>query len=927
MKFLLAVFIIGTTSLNVFAVNIKGVVRAAGSGENIIGATVMVKGGGRGTVSGLDGSFVLSVSSLPVTLSCSYVGYKSQEVTISKPSSALEFTLEPVNTRLDEVVVSHSSVRNTDNSARSIERLSMNVVNVVSAKAIELSPDMTVANVIQRVSGVTVERNNSGDGQYALLRGMDKRYSYTLVNGIKIPSPDNKNRFVPLDIFPAELLDRLEVSKALTADMEADAVGGAVNLVMKDAPSNFSASANIATGYNALFFDRDFSYFDRNAVQRSSPYEKYGELYAAKPRDFSSKTIDQKYKRPDPNLFGGLSAGGRLFHDRLGLMFAGSYQNSYRGSNSLLFESANATSDASNLPVLKSKNDRQYSEQQTRYGLHAKVDYRFSDKFRVQLYNAYMDFVNAQVRDIKEVDLAIGYDPQNGNYNQSFDTRFRLTHQTIYSSTLKGLHLFFNNALKVDWSGVYSRAFNEQPDNASVHTVGTVRNGVQNPTSVVTLGGADRRWEHNSDEDKAGYLNAKYTTTVADAKADFSIGGLYRQKKRDNFFNQYDFRPFDESKPAGSQNNLIKGVDWNSYSDIKFTVFTPYGSVGNPLNYDASEKIAAGYAMASVEFGKAQAIVGIRAEHTSQGYFLKYPTDGVKNEGAQDYIDWLPSVQIKYVPMQNANIRASFFKSINRPSFFEIVPYRIINEDYTERGNPDLMHTVAYNADMRFEFFPSPSEQFMLGVFYKKLENPIEYGMVTEAQGTYFMPTNFGDATNYGMELDITKYFRWVGIKANYTYTKSKIKTSKLENIKNPDPNSSENIIVRNVEQVRPLNGQSEHVFNISLLLKSAKSGWDGQVSYSFTGERIYAVSRYVNDDIWQAGYSQLDASVEKKFKLGISIFAKASNLLDTPMLHYVKKQNPINEAVVGYQTYKNGTMVRRDYYGQNFQLGFRFKL
>ena len=134
-------------------------------------------------------------------------------------------------------------------------------MNIVSARTIEVSPDITVANVVQRVSGVTVERNNSGDGQYAILRGMDKRYNYTLVNGIKIPSPDNKNRFVPLDIFPAELLDRLEVTKALTADMEGDAVGGAVNMIMKDAPSQRQLTANLSVGYNASYFDRDFQYF------------------------------------------------------------------------------------------------------------------------------------------------------------------------------------------------------------------------------------------------------------------------------------------------------------------------------------------------------------------------------------------------------------------------------------------------------------------------------------------------------------------------------------------------------------------------------------------------------------------------------------------------------------------------------------------
>ena len=121
---------------------------------------------------------------------------------------------------LDAAVITATGSGRTEVAARSIERNSVNVVNVMSAKAMELSPDITVANVIKRMSGVTVERNSSGEGQYAILRGMDKRYNYTLVNGIKIPSPDNKNRFVPLDIFPSEILDRIEVTKSLTADME-----------------------------------------------------------------------------------------------------------------------------------------------------------------------------------------------------------------------------------------------------------------------------------------------------------------------------------------------------------------------------------------------------------------------------------------------------------------------------------------------------------------------------------------------------------------------------------------------------------------------------------------------------------------------------------------------------------------------------------
>ncbi|MDR2384384.1 MAG: TonB-dependent receptor [Tannerella sp.] len=926
MKYImLAVLLWGVNMLA--ATPLRGVVKDSETGEELIGATILVKDDPeRGAITGLDGGFWIESISERCILICSYLGYKTTEYTVQSDADKLTILLEPVYSEIEEIVVYAHAANDTETGARSIERLSSNVMNIVSARAIEISPDMTVANVIQRVSGVTVERNNSGDGQYAILRGMDKRYNYTLVNGVKIPSPDNKNRFVPLDIFPSELLDRLEVTKALTADMEGDAIGGAVNLVMKDAPQNRQITANISTGYNALFLERDFLSFDTKAMDKQSPYEIYGESYPAKPRDFSEKLIRLETQNAPANLFGGFSYGDRLIHDRLGIMLAGSYQNSYRGSDCVFYGTTTATSDASNLPVLTDKNDRSYSERQTRYGLHAKLDWRFSRQHKIQWYNAYMDFSNAQVRDNKRIDLNIGYNPGQGDYNLSYDTRFRLNHQHILNSTLKGTHHFRSEALKIDWSTVYSKAFNETPDNTSVHTVTSVRNHQENPISVVTLGGADRRWEHNSDNDKAAYLNIIYSMEAEKIKMNFSAGGLYRDKQRANFFNQYDFRPYDESKDEGMRNNLIKGVDWNDYSEILFTVFTPFGAVGNPLNYEASEKIAAGYGQIKIFIYNLQVIAGLRIENTEQGYFLKYAVEGVKNSGNQLYTDYLPDVHLKYSPWINNNFRVSYYKSINRPSFFEIVPYRIINEDYTEMGNPDLQHTIAHNIDARYEYFPRPSEQFMLGLFYKKMENPIEYGMITQGQGTFYMPANFGEASNLGMEIDITKYFHSFGLKGNYTFTHSAITTTKLFNYDNPDPSSSEKVLVKNVNQTRPLNGQARHVANLSLLYKDTKNGWDGQFALSYTGDRMYAVSRYFDNDIWQSGYLQLDAAIEKKCKAGLILFAKASNLLNTPMVHYLKKDNPSNSRIEGYRNHHGGTLVRCDYYGQNLQAGIRYK-
>lgn len=933
MKFLQLVIAFIFIPLGIQATTIiKGIVRDAETQEEIIGASIQLKNiPSKGITSGLDGTFVLNnMEEFPVALVISYVGYKTQEITVTEDQSDnVRIELEPDNLMLTEVVILGETAGRTDASARMLEKNAPNVLNIVSARTIDISPDITVANVIQRVSGVTVERNNSGDGQYAILRGMDKRYNYTLVNGIKIPSPDNKNRFVPLDIFPAELLDRLEVTKALTANMEGDAVGGAINMVMKDAPAHMLLTANLSTGYNTSYLDRDFQYFKTDDIRRKSPFEQYGEGYPAKVSDFTTSNMMIHQRRFSPNTFAGLSFGNRFFGNRLGMILALSYQHSYRGNNSLFYDSTISYADVSNLPVLTKKNDRFYYEEQQRYGLHGKFDYVFSPNHRLQWYNAYMDFSTRQVRDISNTDLTIGYDPEKGNYNMSFDSRLRFNHQNILNSTLKGEHFFGEQRkLGVDWSAVYSKAFNETPDAVYVYLSSRANNHVPNPPSVTSSsgsGGVKRRWEHNSDEDMAGYLNLTYKLNIGDVTSQWYAGGVYREKERTSFFNEYNFMPFDPDKPDGQQNNLIKGVDWNTFDEIKLRIYNPHGSTGDPLNYDASEKIGAGYVQAHLNVEKMEINVGLRVENTVQGYVLKHSQEGVTSDSTQRYTDLLPSLHLKYALHKDANIKASYFKSINRPSFFEIVPYRVVNEDYNERGNPGLKHAVVHNIDLRYEYFPRSSEQVLGGLFYKKIQNPIEVGIFSEGQGTYYMPSNFGTADNYGLEIDITKYFRWFGVKTNYTFTRSTITTGKVKNIENPDPAAPDRIKQIEVQQTRPLNNQAAHVANLSLLVRT--QGWDGQLAFSYTGDRLQTISRFEDNDIWQAGFLQTDLSVEKAFKYGVTVFAKGTNLLDTPMILFIKRTNIANEGVQGYETYKNGTLVRRDYYGQTFQIGVKYKL
>jgi hypothetical protein len=215
----------------------------------------------------------------------------------------------------------------------------------------------------------------------------------------------------------------------------------------------------------------------------------------------------------------------------------------------------------------------------------------------------------------------------------------------------------------------------------------------------------------------------------------------------------------------------------------------------------------------------------------------------------------------------------------------------------------------------------------MVGAFYKKIMNPIEFGMVLQGQGSFYMPTNFGNATNYGLELDYTKYIYNFGIKVNYTYTNSSITTSKLFYYNNPDAGATDHVLVKNVDQVRRLAGQAAHVANLTLLYKSAGKGVDAQLSLAYTGDRLYAVSRYVDNDIWESGFVQLDASAEKQLGRRFVVFAKAANLLNTPVKDYVKRINPANSKAPDYGIFKNGTMTRSDVYGQTIMIGLRFKL
>ena len=912
--FLLASF--GLLSCSAFAQEIKGKVIDAVTKEPMVGATILLKETGKRQVVQLDGYFSFkSLKPGEYHLECSFVSYtaKPAEVEVAANKiAAISIIMEPVTRQLNDVTVTDNQA-STDARARTLEKNASQVVNIVSAKNIELSPDVTVANVMQRVSGVTIERSNSGEGRYPIIRGMEKRYINTLVNGIKIPSPDNKNRFIPLDLFPAELLERLEVSKTLTPSMEGDAIGGTINLVMKDAPAKTLFQANFAVGYNAIFAGRNFQQFDRSTINTQAPSEIHGNSYAATPADFPVKNLIFSNKATPVNSNFGVTFGDRFGESKkLGFIVSGSYQNNFTGNNSTFFL-PNAQPGLNNIPQFIELQARSYSQQSRRIGVNNKLDYKINSKNKISLINVFVRLDDYQTRLISDT-IAL-------NSLVDAQSRSRWQYQDIYNSTLQGNHLVTDN-LKVDWSLAYSTANNHIPDQAEfTHEYPVTKTS----TSVDILQNMSRIWTHNSDKDYAAYLNITDKFKLLDRSFELKFGGVERNKTRDNYYNSYTLTPKLGTSTSQAYTDITK-ADY-TFKSTGASLFSPDGN-----DYTLVENVAAGYVQGKWQLtNRLEALGGLRVEYTKQNYNTQLPAGTANKAGVINYTDFLPSAILKYELKENENLRLSYYKALARPGFAELIPDGQQGEVFKEQGNPQgLNHTTADNIDFRYELFPKNADEILLGVFYKRIQDPIEYAAVkTGVTSQTLIPQNFGDARNYGFEAVVTKYFGPFGIVANYTYTKSRITSDKLFSYRN----DVGQVTSRIQPETRPLQGQSDHIGNLAIVYKNPKIGLDLQTAFVYTGSRISLVSPYYGLDYWQAPTRQLDLSVEKRFAGKFSIYGKVNNLTNTP---YILE---LHQSYTNYLTAPGARklnlqdspdskiIVQKDYFKTNYLFGIRYKL
>ncbi|NLR82946.1 TonB-dependent receptor [Chitinophaga eiseniae] len=875
---------------------IRGTITDAKSNRPLQGAYVHLDGAHLRMTTDATGNYEFAgVKPGEYKLKVSFIGYQKFEQKVALAGvQVLNVPLTPGIAALHGVSVFGKINGETDAASRSSEKTANNITNVIGAHAMERSPDINAANVLQRVSGVTIQRNSGADQAYAIVRGLEPRYNTTLINGIKISSPDEKSRYVSLDVVPSDLLQRIEVSKSLLPEMEGDAIGGTVNLIFKDAPDAPLFKAMAAMGYSNIFFNRKYHYFSSADLQHKSVFDKYGPSYVAKPGDFSRSNLDFKEKTAPPNTMAGITFGRRFMKRKLGILIADNFQQQYYGTNS---EFNIVAPDNQNhfKPGITDVANRTYSTLQLNNGLTAHVDYNINDRNKLSLNNVFLYSKLVQSRLSIDTSITGGNGGRVGPGTGSIfnDNRSLTNNQYLENLKLEGKHILTKHLL-FDWAGVYSSAVKRSPDRADISIDHKVN--ADFTSTPYYFDGISRIWQHNSDKNNQVQGNLTYKEDMGQSLLELKVGGLYRHKIRDNAQDQYQLRPL-----------LGAGNTKQPFTDIysaQWEVYNPKGTADYDVNaYHAFENISAGYGQAKLSFQRVEVMGGLRMEATSQGFDYANYIATLANNVRIKYRDLLPSAMVKFKLSNTTNLRASYYKSISRPNYFELVPYTILGTDFNQMGNPNLKHTVANNYDVRYEWYPKDDEQLFIGGFYKDLTNPIENVLQSLSGGDLvYQPQNAAARAKIGgAELAFTRFWGNIGVTGNYTYIYSDVYAPKIDPL-------APTVDKRVVYQHRPLQGQANNVLNLSLEYRNTVKHLFAQLAYQYVGKTLSDLYFNTDYDYYQQPQSFLSLSADKTFNRHFTLFAKLNNLLNTPTVIRI-----------------NGITVGKDIYNANFNIGLRY--
>lgn len=811
--------------------------------------------------------------------------------------------LLPFNTALaseaiqqDEIVVEAKARQNTEASLLSARKKSASVGDAISAEQVRKSPDKDAAEVLRRVTGLSVS-----DGKFVFVRGLGERYSSTEVDGVRLASPEQNKRVVPLDLLPASLLDNIVVQKTYTADRPGEFGGGDVQVRTKDFPGARSWQFTIQQGFNeGVTFEQHATYqssrgdiFGFGADFRKIPDEVYV-VAGDRPLALSSnpemgfdratlagvassfKNIWTPYGQgtiPNGTYSATFGDEFRLFGRPLGVILSGNLNRSYSDQDEAQRVFSSPTDTLIDYAVSRWKESVQLG------GISA-LSYRLSPRHTLHLRGLYTNSAEDEVRHYEGVDHNRD-EPITGTWLVHRNTRLMYVQRNVMSAGLEGRHdLAGLLGTNLNWKLNRSRASRLQPDRREVtYDRRFTYDETGNLVPYWTIGSVgSREYGDLQDDGWGATLNASVPYRLGALGAGKLVAGYDHQaKERDNFYRRFNFYP-------------STGSDLTQPPD---TLFGPGGFPGTPGsgyveegtldidNYYADQEVAAAYLSADVPLGSSlRGNFGVRVEHGVQevtSFDLFFP-DRVTAHGRLDNQDVLPSANLTWAMHPVVNLRLAASRTVSRPDLNELSPSPALEYvgGFRIAGNPELERATIENYDVRVEAFPSLSEVVAAGFFYKAMHEPIEQ-VIQGGSPMLLVPRNSDRGFNRGIELEanarlgrFSKRLESFSLNTNATFISSEVvlkeQVSKLGS------------------QVHPLQGQANYLLNAALTYTSSKRRADASILFGVTGERLATVAVGDLGDIYEQPTATLDATLG----LGVGrgrLKLSARNLLDPEIL------------------------------------------
>lgn len=838
-----------------------------------------------------------------------YVGYETKLIeNVEVPTGknvTVNVTLSPETKKSEEVVVTARANKESKEAVLAQRKNSAQVSDGVGQEEIAKLPDGDAGQALKRITGVTVV----GD-KFVYVRGVSERYNNTTLNGAALTSTEPDKKAFAFDMFPSEFLQSANVIKSFTPDMPGNFAGGLVQLNTIDFPQGFAFKVGLSSAYNdnVSLKSGAFQTYSGGATDWLASDDGTRALVSGMPS--TSTELDNLIRRAgNPEADNGAAARewialGRSFNSGVWKQdaIAAPINTGTSISYSNLFDIADndfgiiASANYSNgyninqigRAGLSGAGNEQYnyagsvSTRSMGWGGLFNMAYKLGGHSTVSFKNIYNQSADDEVVVL-----------QGNDYNQDRERRFysaQFVEKSLYSGQVAGQHNLPGDIL-TEWNGGFSRSTRNEPD------LRRLRYSRQNNNELFS---ADVPSETaKGDGTVAGrffsdLIDNAYTAglniTIPVSTAKIKTGALL--ERRDREFGARSFTIiqsksiFPDVDPEGI--NLTASPD-------KLFDSTNFRANGLGIaedskksdQYAADEQLNAGYAMVDMPFSigdeNFRIITGVRVENNTQRLPAVYTGDNQLISIERNTTDILPALNLIWKTSENTNVRVSGSQTLTRPNLREFAPFAFFDFQRQARvqGNTDLQRALIWNFDARYEYFPRPGEVLSVSTFYKSFQNAIEETILPSSSNPVFSFQNAsGTALNYGIEFELRKQLGFIA--DDLENLGASVNVSLI--------NSEVNVRQGNLNDTRPMWGQSPYSINLGLFYQHPDIGTQVNVGYNRSGERIIQVGLlgsydFANPHVYEQPRDVVDISLSQPIIAGLEARLVVRDVLNQELI------------------------------------------